>query len=169
MVEGHHQQCRTYMTSGNNNIYLRKAIEADLPNIKSLADQHKTELGFIIRGALLESINRGELVVAVNYEAKVLGFIHYRHRRDGQTTLYSIVTDSAFRSQGLGKKLVEFLKQDAIKANQMNIRLKCPEELPANEFYEHCGFRIESNEEGKHRRLNIWYLSISIENIIEQN
>jgi len=40
------------------------------------------------------------------------------------------------------------------------VLLKCPEDLPANKFYKHLGFREIGIEEGKNRNLIIWEIKI---------
>ena len=60
---------------------IRKAVDADLDEIKKIADSHKKELGFVMRPVLARSIAQEELMVAVN-GVGIMGFIQYHHRRD---------------------------------------------------------------------------------------
>ena len=86
--------------------------------------------------------------------------VHYRHRKDKQTTLYSIVVDVSFRRKSLAKMLIEALKTEAYEHEQKVILLKCPQELEANTFYKAIGFNLIGTEEGKHRGLNLWQLEL---------
>lgn len=148
------------MTSGNSNLMYRKAVLADLETIKSLADQHKNELGFVVKAAFTKSIKASELILASDGNGALLGYVHYHHRKDGQTTLYSIVVDEAYRRQGIGERLVAQLEQEARDKGQVFILLKCPIELTANSFYQAGGFDLRATVEGKHRALNEWILEL---------
>lgn len=125
-----------------------------------LFDRHKDELGFVIRSALANSIKRGELIVAVTRDGDIVGVVHYRHRKDGQTTLYSIVVDGTYRLRTVGRTLLYELKNEASGKGQKCILLKCPTELEANKFYEAEHFLLVTTELGKHRPLNIWCLPL---------
>lgn len=145
---------RMILTSGNN-VIIRPALLDDIDAIKQLADSHKHELGFLRRPALLEAIKRQELLIAEN-GAGIVGFVEYRHRRDQQTTLYNVVVAPGSRQRGIGQQLVVNLEKEAKRQEKSWILLKCPEDLPANTFYEHIGYEKIAVERGKTRRLNIW-------------
>jgi ribosomal protein S18 acetylase RimI-like enzyme len=150
------------MTFGNNgSISIRKAVKANLDDIKKLADQHKEELGFVLRPALEKSIDGLELFVAENNN-QIIGFVHYHHRKDEQTTLYHIVVNSLYRRQGVGKELINALYSEAINMKKEVILLKCPKNLPANSFYEDIGFKLNREEEGKVRALQVWTLALVV-------
>lgn len=151
------------MTSGavkRQPITLRKATSADLDAVKALFDRHKLELGFIIRAALEKSIQQAELIIAVTHDEELAGLVHYHHRRDAQTTLYSIVVDSPWRERGVGRCLIDALRDECRIRKQHFILLKCPQGLPANDFYAHYGFNLAKKEIGKHRPLNVWTLCV---------
>ena len=76
---------RIILTFGSD-FMVRQASVEDIDMIKQLADAHKHELGFLRRPALLEAIDRQELLIIHN-EACIIGFVEYRHRRDHHTTL----------------------------------------------------------------------------------
>lgn len=145
---------RNRLTSGNE-VLIRAGRSEDIDGIKQLADAHKRELGFLRRPALLEAIQRGELLVAQNGFA-IVGFIEYRHRRDHQTTLYNVVVHPDYRRRGIGRQLVLALEKEAIQREKSQVVLKCPEDLPANDFYEQTGYERIHVEPGKLRRLNVW-------------
>jgi len=82
------------------------ATVTDLDAIKQIADAHRRELGFVRRPTLLAAINRQEIFIA-KHNAQIIGFVEYHHRRDNQTTLYNIVVKADYRTQGVGRALVE--------------------------------------------------------------
>lgn len=150
---------RTTLISGNANITIRKANENDLDAIKTLADAHRVELGFVRRPTLLEAIRRGEIIIAQNSK-HIAGFVHYHHRRDTQTTLYDIAVKPDYRLAGIGKTLIYALISEAQTLGKQTILLKCPEELSANAFYASLGFERWQDDPGKRRRLIVWKLDI---------
>jgi len=142
------------LTFGNN-IEIRPGRVEDIDAIKRLADAHKHELGFLRRPSLMEAIDRQGLLLAQN-KIGIIGFVEYRHRRDQQTTLYNIVIHPNHRGQGTGYQLVLALEEEAKQKEKSFVLLKCPEDLLANGFYEHIGYKRIDVEPGKSRRLNIW-------------
>lgn len=143
------------MTSGVPDITITKAEHSDIDGIKQIADAHRRELGFVRRPTLIEAIDRSEILIA-KQNGNIVGFVEYRHRRDDQTTLYNIAVISGYRGLGIGNKLVQSLIAEARERNKKYVSLKCPEDLPANQFYEALGFHLYEVDPGKQRRLNIW-------------
>lgn len=134
---------------------IRQATAEDIPAIKRLADANKLALGFVHRAGLLDGIAHRWLLVAEIHQ-DIVGFVHYRHRRNEQTTLYEIVVAETWRGTGLGRTLIAALSADAQRHGKAVIRLKTPDTLPANGFYQHLGFCLVGQETGRKRRLNIW-------------
>jgi len=148
------------LTSGNNDITLRKASLSDADAIKRLADAHRHELGFVRHPAIIESISRNELIVAYN-SSGIIGFIEYHHRQDVQTTLYHIVVEIDHRGMGVGRSLLAVLQEEARQRGKQTVRIKCPIDLPANGFYERVGCSLLTCEKGKSRQLAVWALLTS--------
>jgi N-acetylglutamate synthase-like GNAT family acetyltransferase len=140
---------------GKSKVLIRNAKPRDLDKIKLIADLHKKELGFVLRPALEKGIQQKEVVVALKDE-ELIGFVHFHHRRDGQTTLYNIVVLKNHRGEGVGRQLIDELINRARKMNKYLLLLKCPEELPANHFYGQLGFKQTHLENGKERKLLVW-------------
>ncbi|MCS6836815.1 MAG: GNAT family N-acetyltransferase [Anaerolineae bacterium] len=136
---------------------VRPATPDDLDAVKALFDAERQALGFVLRPSLAESIHRGEILVV--RDEGLLGAVHYRHRRDRQTTLYHIAVLSSRRRAGLGATLVEALKRECQARQARFILLKCPQGLPANQFYAAQGFQLQAQEAGKRRLLNVWTLT----------
>ena len=127
--------------------------------LKTLADQHKVELGFIRKSILYKAQEKGWLLVAVKNE-EVIGFANFRIRQDNNATLYDIVVDKPYRKQNIGKRLIQRLTWLVNVASGEHIRLKCPQSLPANAFYEKLQFIHIESETGKKRPLNVWHYSL---------
>ncbi len=143
------------MISGTSSYHIRKATLNDIDALKRIADTHKRELGFLRRPTLIAAIERQEIFVAED-DGEIVAFVEYHHRRDQQTTLYNIVVQSAYQRQGVGKELIKALQTESQNHKKQFILLKCPADLPANNFYSDIGFTLISIEPGKRRQLNIW-------------
>ncbi len=142
-------------------ITLSPAVRDDLPGIKALADQHKKEIGFVLAPAIQASIDEGGLWIAKALPSQqIVGFVCFHHRRDRITKIYEIVVAPLARGRGLGRQLIGAVQEQALRAGHYAIRLKTPEDLPANDFYRRLGFADQGLEQGKKRRLRHWFLEL---------
>jgi ribosomal protein S18 acetylase RimI-like enzyme len=132
---------------------------------KAIASRFSSELGFVNAAALTESVSKGSLEVIPD-----VGFVHYHHRRDGQTTIYSLAVLKEYQGQGWGRlllyrvicSLVEYRNQHDRQGKHFSIVAKCPENLPSNGFYESVGFELIATEPGKKRALNVWRYNVDL-------
>jgi len=134
--------------------YLREEVKfaqsEDLQWIKSIADAHRKELGFINRSVLTMALQKQEILCVSH------GFLHFHHRQDQISTLYHLCVDPNQRQRGIGRQLIEAWENDSRKNGIMTLRLKCPIDLQANGFYAHLGFKRVGIDPGKHRSLVVW-------------
>lgn len=126
------------------------ATNQNLDLIKTLADAHRDELGFVIRKTLEEAINHKEIIYIPR------GFVHFHHRKDNISTLYHLCVDPNSRQKGIGRKLIEQWEKYSRECGIKKLRLKCPFDLQANGFYHHLGFTRVAIETGKKRSLVVW-------------
>lgn len=140
-------------------VLARKATVGDLDSVRALANANRPALGFVPGPVLAAGIEHGWLIVAES-RGQVVGFVHYRHRKDLQTTLYEICVDETWRRRGVGHLLIRALVAECTTLKKASLRLKCPEDLPANRFYQALGFLLAGKESGKKRVLNIWQVQV---------
>ena len=140
-------------------VTIRPARAEDVDGAKAVADRHKEELGFVMSSVLHDAQKNRWLLVAVQNE-KVIGFANFRIRQDNNATLYDIAVDKPYRKQKIGKRLIQRLTWLVNVAGGEHVRLKCPQSLPANQFYEHLRFELTSTETGKKRPLNVWHYKL---------
>lgn len=140
---------------------MRHANLRDVDAIKQIADANRHALGFLPRVKVLEAIDSNR-VMALWTPEELAGFVIYRHRKtDRQTTLSDICVATKWRGLKGGKRLVDALYAECVNFERDFILLKCPEDLPANHFYESAGFRCIRTEVGRTRQLNVWQLDIA--------
>lgn len=100
--------------------------------------------------SLYESAKEGELILVDG------GYCRYHLRKDGQLTIYEIIT--TIKGSGVGIFMLERLK--AVRGARY-ILAKCPLDLNANHWYADQGFKIlieETTRSG--RKLNVWVLNL---------
>jgi ribosomal protein S18 acetylase RimI-like enzyme len=139
----------------SNQFTIRKAEQKDLDSIKAIADANKDAIGFVLRPALAEAIGQGWVLVAEG-NGQLIGFANYRHRQDQQTTLYEICVAEDYRGNGVGRALLDTLVKESHRLGKTIIRLKCPADSRANDFYDSLAFVRVGFEQGKRRKLILW-------------
>ena len=141
-------------------ITIHRGENGDLDAIKRLADDNKAALGFVLRPILAEGIEEGRLLIAKQTDGELVGFVHYRHRRDLQTTLYEICVAQSFRRRGIGRAMIEALDGECARLGKTHIQLRAPAGIPANFFYQMTGFTLDRTEPGRKRPINVWTYSV---------
>ena len=139
---------------------ITKATVKDTDSIKKIADANRKELGFILRVQIQEAIDQKRIFIEI-IDHRILGFVIYRHRKkDLQTTLAEICVAEEYRGQGVGRRLINALSNECEEKSRSFIQLKCPVDLPSNNFYKSLGFSYISTELGKSRKLNVWRFNL---------
>ncbi|WP_374440896.1 GNAT family N-acetyltransferase [Epilithonimonas sp.] len=79
----------------------------------------------------------------IKNDENYLGFMGFEFHQEPETTkLHRIYFLKEAQGKGLGKKALEFLKQQAAEQNDKRIILTVNKKNPAQKFYESQGFRI---------------------------
>jgi len=139
---------------------IRKARYDDLDAIKSIADANRAYVGFLPRVVFERAAQMRQLLVAT-VDGTIVGFVRYYHRRrDSQTTLHEICVLEQFRRQRVGTALLRELIEECLSLRRSSVRLKCPTDLEANQFYKQLGFERVGAERGKRKSLNVWVLRL---------
>lgn len=134
---------------------IRAATTDDIPAIKAIADREKRALGFVHRGSLTRAVTRDELIVAC-VGPSLVGFCQCYRRRDGIAAIYHVAVVPERRGEGIGRTMIAAVDGRQRGCGGGTIRLKCPQDLPANAFYSSIGFRLAAIETGRGRPLNVW-------------
>ena len=143
----------------SDRVRVRAAGPADLAAVKAIMDAHRHELGFVPRPALATAAARGWLLVA-ELDDRIVGALNWWTRRDGVVVLYNVAVAAGMRGRGVGRSLLDALISWARQRGARQVALKCPEDLPANDFYRRAGFTLRRREPGKRRGLNCWALCL---------
>jgi ribosomal protein S18 acetylase RimI-like enzyme len=136
---------------------VRQATAEEVDAIKAVLDGERSVFGFVPRAAVEGARHQGTLLVALQQDGgPVIDFARYHHRRDAITTLYEIAVLAAHRRQGIGRALIDAVLDQARHRGQRRVGLKCPQNLPANDFYRHLGFGLRGREPGKRTPILLW-------------
>lgn len=126
---------------------IRLASEHDLTDIKRIANQNREFIGFVMKVALMEAIQKKSLLVFDN-STGVVGFVHYHPRKDGWHTVHELAVSKSIQCQGIGQQLFDSVP--------LPIRLKTTEDnVNALKFYAKNGMNIVGIENGKKRKLTV--------------
>jgi len=114
---------------------------------------HRDELGFVNRAQCEEKD-----LFTVERDGRVVGAALGNHCvRKPQTTLYELAVLPEYRREGIAEELVDRMAADS---PHEKLVAKCPETLPANDFYAATGWERVGREDGKNRALNVWEYQI---------
>lgn len=126
---------------------IRLASEHDLTDIKRIANQNREFIGFVMKVALMEAIQKKSLLVFEDLSG-VVGFVHYHPRKDGWHTIHELAVTKNLHSKGIGQQLFNSVP--------LPIRLKTTEDnVKALDFYAKNGMTIVGEENGKKRKLTV--------------
>lgn len=126
---------------------IRLASEHDLTDIKRIANQNREFIGFVMKVALMEAIQKKSLLVFED-QSGVVGFVHYHPRKDGWHTIHELAVTKNLHSKGIGQQLFNSVP--------LPIRLKTTEDnVKALDFYAKNGMTIVGEENGKKRKLTV--------------
>jgi len=126
---------------------IRLASEHDLTDIKRIANQNREFIGFVMKVALMEAIQKKSLLVFEN-STGVVGFVHYHPRKDGWHTVHELAVSKSIQGQRVGQQLFDSVP--------LPIRLKTTEDnVNALKFYAKNGMNIVRIENGKKRKLAV--------------
>jgi ribosomal protein S18 acetylase RimI-like enzyme len=129
---------------------IRAATLEDLFQVKLIAVENKSTLGFILQPSLELAVKKGWLLVAIEGET-IVGFLNMWQRRDGWSTVMELCVQAGYRNRGYGRAL--------LAATPRPIRLKClANNTTANEFYYNTGFTLEKTIPATERKqaLYLW-------------
>ena len=131
--------------------------EQYITQVSKFADQNKNSFGFNPTMAYRQMSLKGQLWLAVNKEHEICGYLMFGGIYPN-LRIFQLFVSLQARGQGIGKTLLDELIRHGNLNNYSFIHAKVAAELPANHFWEKCGFSITHTSQGgsdksKQRRL----------------
>jgi len=139
-----------------------KEVTNYVDQIRQLADDNKTELGFLPTGVYRESAMKGDLWVAVDRTRKVLrGYLLFGGQFP-RLRVFQIFVRPEFRGSGTARTLLKKLRDYGERLNCLTITARVARELEANKFWEACGYLVTDRIPGEatRRPLNKYTLEL---------
>ena len=122
-----------------------------------LVRQAKNVFPFLPGAVYEKAVQNNELLLCHDRRDETLvGLLHFHHRRDAITTVHEILVVPRLRGRGIGRRLLDALSSAAREKGQKKLRLKCPDDQPANGFYARVGFQRTGMEPSRKRHVAVW-------------
>ena len=115
--------------------------------VSAIADKNKESFGFLSNSAYEQMASKGQLWIAVNDKKELKGYLMFGGTMPTLKVFQAYACKSV-RGHGVGKKLIDALKNYASDKGYHSIVAKVASDLPANNFWEKVGFSIFSQVKG---------------------
>lgn len=113
-----------------------------IDQVRSLADTHRRELGFLPRSAYWEAAMKGNLWVAIDVVSREFRGYLLSGGRHPHLRIFQLCVHPDHRSSRVAQTIVEELILYATKLSYLNITARVLPKLEANRFWQSSGFRI---------------------------
>jgi GNAT superfamily N-acetyltransferase/predicted nucleic acid-binding protein len=125
------------------NISLLKMFSEVTPyvdTVQTIADKNKRELGFLAKTAYEQQANQGRLWIAVSSDTgDYIGHLMFGGRFPNLKVFQMFVLP-IYRGKGVAAEVIDELAKYGERFNFLSISARVAEDLPANAFWEKCGF-----------------------------
>ncbi len=125
--------------------------------VSCVADQNKESFGFLSASAYEQMASKGQLWIAVNKEKELKGYLMFGGTMP-TLKVFQIYACGSVKGDGVGKLLIDALKDHAKRKNYHTISARVASDLAANVFWEKVGFIVHRQVKGgktKKRIINI--------------
>lgn len=130
-----------------------------LETVRKLWRANSKTLGNLPRGAFEERAASRQILVALDSQGGCVGYLLYRRSRDWFAITHLCI-DPSCRGNGVGKKLVDHLKE--ITTSSRGIKLKCRRDYNLEKMWSSFGFIACEDLEGRGKKkktiLTLWAL-----------
>ena len=117
--------------------------------VRTLADEHRREFGFIPRNAYGDAALREKLWVAVDSVSRDFRGYLYFGGRHPRMKVFQICVAPGNRSSGIARRIISEFIQYSQRLSCLNITARVLSTLPANRFWRNQGFEIIRQTPGK--------------------
>ncbi len=142
-------------------IYNVREVPHLLSEIISLGDSQKSTLGFLPEKAFIDYSERGQILVAVSDDEKVIGYVLFARNRNLVCRLSHVCVSKECRSKGIASSLISELKNNT--SYMKYILVKCRRDYGIDKFWENNGFVAISESPGRGNAktiLTLWRYSV---------
>lgn len=125
--------------------------------VSAIADKNKGAFGFLSASVYEQMASKDQLWIAVNSAKELKGYLMFGGIMP-TLKVFQVYACKSVSGQGIGKMLINALKDHARKGGYHTISAKVASDLPANFFWERVGFTIHRQVKGgktRKRTINI--------------
>jgi GNAT superfamily N-acetyltransferase len=146
---------------GKHGFTIRQMAPEDAAAVAILTSQlgyPSTEVDIKRRYALIHDRSDGQLIVALDIDATVIGWIHVQALRlleaDERAEIWGLVVADTVRGSGVGRLLVEAAEEWAVRRGLdiMGVRSNTLR-VEAHAFYEHLGYEVVKTQKVFRKKL----------------
>ena len=132
--------------------------------VRTLADEHRREFGFIPRNAYDDAALRERLWVAVDSVSRDFRGHLYFGGRHPRMKVFQICVAPGHRSSGIAQRIISEFVQYSQRLNYLNITARVLSSLPANRFWKSQGFEIirQMPSKGKEATINLYSKELDV-------
>lgn len=133
-------------------------------HVRSLADDHRPEFGFLPKNAYVEAARRQNLWVAVDkVSSDLLGYLLFggQHPR---MKVFQVCVHPDHRSRGIARSLVSQLIKYGENRGFLKITARVSSKLDANRFWQEIGFHIvkQIRDAGSRTVINLYAMDLDV-------
>lgn len=115
--------------------------------VSAIADKNKDAFGFLSASVYEQMASKGQLWVCVNSDKELKGYMMFGGTMPA-LKVFQAYSCKSVKGHGVGKRLVDALKEFASEKNYHSIVARVASDLPANAFWEKNGFSIFGQVKG---------------------
>ncbi|AQT61075.1 GNAT family N-acetyltransferase [Cellvibrio sp. PSBB023] len=115
--------------------------------VSAIADRNKEAFGFLSSSAYEQMASKGQLWIAINSDKELKGYLMFGGTMP-TLKIFQLYACRSVKGKGVGKLLLNNLKDHARSKHYHTISARVASDLPANNFWEKTGFIIHRQVKG---------------------
>ena len=137
-----------------------KELPEKLDDVLVLHKANSKTLGFLARRAFEEAASKNEIIISVDSNNNLAGYIlYYINKRGNFISITHLCVSSSFRKKGVAKSLIEKII-DKYDTKCRGVRVTCREDFKATKIWEKLGFAWRYEKPGRSKNgttLYVWW------------
>ena len=130
-----------------------------LTEVIRFGSENSTTLGFLPKGAYVQSACSKQILIAIDNNNRLLGYLLYAiNNRQSFTYIVHLCVDKAYRRHGVALALTDELKKKTLALT--GIRVRCRRDYNLRHLWESLGFTVKGEMLGRgkdNKPLTIWW------------
>ncbi|WP_083280376.1 GNAT family N-acetyltransferase [Pseudomonas citronellolis] len=115
--------------------------------VSAIADKNKGAFGFLSASVYEQMASKGQLWIAINNARELKGYLMFGGTMPA-LKIFQVYACRTARGHGVGRRLIDALKEFAREKNYHSIVARVASDLPANDFWERNGFLVYRQVKG---------------------